>query len=62
MKLKRRKTKMCMLQAFLEGETKYAWGKYGDNVWKRLKVRPAGDHPTWGSTPYSVVKPRHYCE
>jgi hypothetical protein len=51
-----------MLQCFLEGETKYSQ----EEVWihsveQRLKRRPSRDYPTWGSIPYTVTKPRHYC-
>jgi hypothetical protein len=28
---------------------------------ERLKERPHRDCPTWGSTPYTVTKPGHYC-
>jgi hypothetical protein len=28
---------------------------------QRLKERPPRDYPTWGSIPYTVTKPRHYC-
>jgi hypothetical protein len=28
---------------------------------ERLKERLSRDCPTWGSIPYTVTKPRHYC-
>ena len=33
----------------------------GQRVEQRLKERPPRDCPTWGSIPYTVIKPRHYC-
>jgi hypothetical protein len=32
------------------------------SVEQRLKERPSRDCPTWGSIPYTVTKPIHYCE
>ena len=34
-----------------------------ETEWSRqkLKERPSRDCPTWGSIPYTVTKPRHYC-
>jgi hypothetical protein len=34
--------------------------KYRDKVRSR-NWRPSSDSPTWGSIPYMVTKPRHYC-
>jgi hypothetical protein len=31
------------------------------SVEQRLKEKPLRDCPTWGSIPYTVTKPRHYC-
>jgi hypothetical protein len=31
------------------------------SVEQRQKERPSRDCPTWGSIPYTVTKPRHYC-
>jgi hypothetical protein len=45
-----------MLQCFLEGGTKYSQ----ERIWKQ-SVEPSRDCPTWGSIPYTVTKPRHYC-
>jgi hypothetical protein len=28
---------------------------------EKLKARPSSDCSTWGYTPYTVTKPRHYC-
>jgi hypothetical protein len=61
MKLKK-KEDQWMLQSFLEGRTKYSW----EEIWRqcveqRLKERPFRDCPTWGSIPYTVTKPRHFC-
>jgi hypothetical protein len=30
-------------------------------VEQKLKERPSSDCPIWGSIPYTVTKPRHYC-
>ena len=62
MKSRRRKTKVWVLQSFLEGGTKYS----REQIWRQsveqiLKERPSRDCATWGSIPYSVIKPRHYC-
>ena len=31
------------------------------SVEQRLKETPPRDSPIWGSIPYTVTKPRHYC-
>jgi hypothetical protein len=49
-----------ILQSFLEGGTKYPWEEI-QSVEERLKERPSRDCFTWGSIPYAVIKPRHYC-
>jgi hypothetical protein len=36
-------------------------GNMRQSVEQRLKERPSRDCPTWGSIPYTVTKPRHYC-
>jgi hypothetical protein len=46
----RRKTKVWMLQCFLEGGTKYSQ----EEIWSRYCH-------TWESIPYTVTKPGHYC-
>ena len=33
----------------------------GQKLEQRLKERPSRNWPTWGSIPYTVIKPRHYC-
>ena len=52
---------MLILQSFLERGTKYPWRKL-QSVEKRLKERPSWDCLTWGSIPYTVTKPRYYCD
>jgi hypothetical protein len=48
MKLKKRKTKVWILQSFLEGGTKYPWEEIQRlSVEQRLKERPSRDCPTW---------------
>jgi hypothetical protein len=60
MKLKKKEEQM--LWSFLEGGTKYSWEEIQrQSVEQRLKERPSRDCPTWGSIPYTVTKPRHYC-
>ena len=50
-----------MLQCFLEGEAKYSQEEiWRQSVEQRLKEGPSWDGPTWGSIPYTVIKPRHY--
>ena len=56
----RRKTKVWILQAFLEGGTKYPWEEL-QSVEEKLKERLPRDCSTWGSIPYTTIKPRHYC-
>ena len=52
---------MWILQS-LEGGTKYSREKIqSQSVEQRLKERPSRDCFTWGSIPYAVIKPRHYC-
>ena len=53
---------MWMLQSFLEEETDYSQEQiWRQSVEQRQKKRPYRDYLTWGSIPYRVTKPRHYC-
>jgi hypothetical protein len=62
MKLKIRKTKVWMLQFFLEGRTEYSMEEiWRQSVEQRRKERPSIDCLTWGSFPYTTTKCRHYC-
>jgi hypothetical protein len=62
MKLSRRKTKVWVLQSFLEGVRKYSRKKiWRQNVEQRQKERPSRNCPTWGSLPYTDNKPRRDC-
>ena len=58
--MKLKKKEVWVFQSFLEGGTKYPWEEI-QSVEQRLKERPSRDCPTWGSIPYTVTKPRHYC-
>jgi hypothetical protein len=59
---RRRKTKVWILQSFLEGGTKYPWEEIQrQSLEQRLKEKPSSDCPTWGSIPYTVPECRHYC-
>jgi hypothetical protein len=59
---RRSKTEVWILESFLERGRKYPWeGVQRQSVEQRLKERPSRDYPTWGSNPYRVTKPRHYC-
>ena len=50
------------LRSFLEGGTKYPWKELQrQSLEQRLKERPFRACPNWGSIPYTVTKPRHYC-
>jgi hypothetical protein len=42
-------------------ETKCATAETEGKTIQRLKERPSRDCPTWGSIPYTVTTPRHYC-
>ena len=56
------KTKVWMLQSFLEGVTKYSWEIIQrQSVEKKLKEKSSRDFPHWGSIPYTITKPRHCC-
>ena len=60
---RKRKTKVCMLQSFLEGGTKYSQEEIQrQSVKESLKERPSRDCPTSGSIPYTDTKPGHYWE
>jgi hypothetical protein len=63
MKLKKKEDqKVWIPWSFLEGGTKYPREKIQrQSVEQRLKERPSRNCPTWGSIPYTVTKPRHYC-
>jgi hypothetical protein len=42
--------------------SKYPWEEIQkQNLEQKLKERTSTDCPTWGSNPYTVTKPRHYC-
>ena len=57
-----RKNKVCILQSFLEGGTKYSQKeKRSQSLKQRLKERASRDCPVLGSIPYTVIKHRHYC-
>ena len=62
MKLRRRKTKVWVLWSFLARGTKYSQEQIQrQSIEQRQKKRTSRQYPTWGSTPYTVTKPRHYC-
>jgi hypothetical protein len=61
-KLKKKEDQSVDTKSFLEGGTKYPWEELQrQSVEQRVKDRPSRDCPTWGSIPYIVTKPRHYC-
>jgi hypothetical protein len=58
----RRKTKVWMLQSFLEQVTKYSQEEIqSKSEEQRLKEQPSRDCPTWESIPYTVTKSRNCC-
>jgi len=60
MKLKRRKTKVWILCSFLEWETKYPWKELQrQSLEQSLKELPSRYSPTWGTIPWTTIKPRH---
>jgi hypothetical protein len=60
--LRRRRTKMWMLQCFLEAWTNYSQEEMQrQSVEQSLKERPSRDCPTWGSIPCTAIKPVRYC-
>jgi hypothetical protein len=55
------RTKVWIIQSFLEEGTKYPWKELQrQSVEQRMKEWPPRDCPTWESIPYTVTKPRHY--
>jgi hypothetical protein len=62
MKLKKKENQSVDTLVFLRRGTKYPWKELQmQSVEQRLKERPSRNCPTWGSIPYIVPKPRHYC-
>jgi hypothetical protein len=58
----RKKEDVWILQSFLEGRTKYPWKEIQrKSVEQSMMERPPRDYLTWGSIPYTVTKPKHYC-
>jgi hypothetical protein len=63
MKLKKKEDQSEDASVLLRRRTKYSWLEiWRQSVEQRLKERPSRDCPTLGSIPYTVTKPRHYCE
>jgi hypothetical protein len=61
MQLRGRKTKVWILWSFIEEGIKYPWEEIQkQSFMQRLKERPPRECLTWGSIPYTVIKPRHY--
>jgi hypothetical protein len=61
-KVKKKENKVWILWSFLEVGTKYSWEEIQrQSLEQKLKERPSRDCPIWGSIPYTVTKPRHYC-
>jgi hypothetical protein len=62
MKLKNKADQNMYASALLREGTKYSQEEiWRQSVEQRLKKRPSRECPTWGSTPYTVTKSRHYC-
>jgi hypothetical protein len=60
-KLKKKEDQNVNPSVLLRRGTKYPWKElWRESVDQRLKERHR-DCPTWGSSPYTVLKPRHYC-
>jgi hypothetical protein len=58
----RRKTNVWIFRSFLEEGTKFSYKELQrQRVEQRLKEWPSKDCPTWGSIPYTITKPRHFC-
>jgi hypothetical protein len=57
---KKLKTKVRIIQVFLEWGTKYPWKELQrQSVEQRLKESPSIDFPTWGYIPYTITKLGH---
>jgi hypothetical protein len=62
MKLKKKDNQSVDMSVLLRNGSKIPMeGDTETNYEQRLKERPSRDCPTWGSIPYTVTKPRHYC-
>jgi hypothetical protein len=61
-KLKKKEDQSVYTSVLLKRGSKSPWeDMQRQSVEQRLKERPFRDCPTWGSIPYTVTKPRHYC-
>jgi hypothetical protein len=61
-KLKKKEDQSVDTLVLLRRGNKYPWEEIQrQSVEPRLKEWPSRDCPTWGSIPYTVSKPRHYC-
>jgi hypothetical protein len=61
MTLKNKKDKVWLFSVLLRRRNKIQAAIWGQSVEQRLKERPSIDCHTWGTIPYTVTKPRHYC-
>ena len=62
MKHKKKEDQSVDTLVLLERGSKYPWKEIQrESVEQKLKERPSRECPTWGSIPYTVTKPRHYC-
>jgi hypothetical protein len=61
MKLKKKEDHSVDTLFLLRRGIKISMEGTGTKLWQKLKERPSSDCPTWGSIPYTVTKPRHYC-
>jgi hypothetical protein len=61
MKLKKKEDQSVDASVLLRRGTKYSRKEVQrQSVEQRLKERPSRDCPTWGSIPYTLIKPRCY--
>jgi hypothetical protein len=62
MNLKKNEDQSVDTLVLLRRGSKYSWEEIQrQSLEQKLKERPSSDCPTWGSIPYTVTKPRHYC-
>jgi hypothetical protein len=61
MKLKKKECQSVGASILLRKGSKILTGANRKTMYQRLKERPSRKCPIWGSIPYAVIKPRHYC-
>jgi hypothetical protein len=61
MKLRKKEDQSVDVSVLLRRGNKILMGGDTETKCRAETERPSRDCPTWGSIPYTVNKPRHYC-